>query len=139
MWARTVIALATAAAALGGCAMERPLAGMARRLPPRATQGDVAAFDEAIALTVNFEYEAAAAKFQQVLPRFEFAGDARRAAESMFWLGFCRERQGRTAQARGLYKRVVTKYPRQQVAEKARQRLEGLPAEDTPATPGKGS
>ena len=137
MWARTVIGLAIAAAALGGCSAE--MQRMAGRLPPRAMQGDVAAFDEAIALTVNFEYEAAAARFQQVLPRFEAAGDARRAAESMFWLAFCRERQGRTAQARGLYDRVVKKYPRQQVAETAQQRLEGLPAEDTPAPPRKES
>jgi len=139
VWAKTAIALLTAAAALGGCAaMDSPTARMARRLPTRATQGDVACFDEAIALAVNADYAGAAGKLQQVLPRFEAAGDDRRAAESMFWLAFCREKQGRTDVARGLYGRVTKQYPRQAAAGKARQRLEALPAEQEPAPPRKG-
>ena len=137
MWARTAIGLLIAAA-LGGCATAQPSAEMTRRLPPRAMQRDVAAVDEAIALAANFEYEAAAARLQQALPRFEAAGDGRRAAESMFWLAFCREKQGRTYQARSLYRRVAEKYPRQAAAGKARQRLEGLPAAAKPAPPRKG-
>ncbi len=137
MWARTATGLLLAAA-LAGCAMSpQPSVGMSRRLPPRAMQRDVAAVDEAIALAANSEYEAAAARLQQALPRFEAAGDDRRAAESMFWLAFCREKQGQTYQARSLYKRVAEKYPRQAAAGKARQRLQALPAAVKPAPPRK--
>ncbi len=98
--------------------------------PATPSAGDVAALDEAIGLALNFKYDVAVAKLEQLLPRFEAAGDEKRAALSMFWLGFCRKKQGRTAEARELFKRVMQKYPLQEAADMAQQHLDDLPPED---------
>ena len=92
----------------------------------------MATLEEAVALAMNFEYAIATGKLLQVAPRFEAAGDKRRAADSLFWLGFCHQKQGKSAEARQVYTTVVQKYPREQAAGKAREYLETLPATATP-------
>ena len=131
MWVRfAIVAALTAAAALTGCNAKGEYSR--DELPPRATQRDVATLEEAVALAMNFEYAIATGKLLQVAPRFEAAGDKRRAADSLFWLGFCHQKQGKSAEARQVYTTVVQKYPREQAAGKAREYLETLPATATP-------
>ncbi len=91
-----------------------------------ATRQDVVTLEEGVALASKLDYDAAALKFSEVLPRFEAAGDDKRSAEAAYWLGFCREKQGQTLQARELYERVLKDYRRQPAARHARRRLEGL-------------
>ena len=108
MWVRfAIVAALTAAAALTGCNAKGEYSR--DELPPRATQRDVATLEEAVALAMNFEYAIATGKLLQVAPRFEAAGDKRRAADSLFWLGFCHQKQGKSAEARQVYTTVVQK------------------------------
>ncbi len=128
MWVKAAILILLAAATgLTGCMARQP---GRLELPTRGTQHDVAMLDEAVALTLNGEHAVAAEKLLEVAPRFEAAGDRRRAAHAMFWLGFCRQRQGRNADARRAYTSVIKTYPEQPAAEKAREFRDSLPADD---------
>lgn len=128
MWARIgqLVVLSAAAGVLGGCSAEAPWAVMQPQAKG-ARPGDAAAFEEAVALAANLRYERAAAAFERLLPRLEAAGDDRRAAEALFWLAFCREKQGRADQAEELYRRLIRGHPRSPAAGEARRRLAAMP------------
>ena len=107
------------AAAACGCAASPGYLGVERDEPSvsppgvRAASGaqNVAAFDDAVNLAARLRYDEAADKFARVLVRFEAAGDRRRAAETMFWLGYCYEKTGRAQDAADSYQKVMQKYP----------------------------
>jgi TolA-binding protein len=124
------LALLILTAAAVGCSSGEPQWWPWRQPADRsqmvASRQDVATLEEGVALASKLDYDAAAVKFGEVLPRFEATGDDKRAAEAAYWLGFCREKQGRPLEARELYERVVGDYGRQPAARHARRRLEGL-------------
>ena len=119
--------LAAAASAIG-CAMARPENGL---LVPAAERGPAKRFsnqalsdlDEALKLAGQLEYAQAEAKLTYLLPVFEAADEHELTAKTMFWLGYCNEKQGRWDQAKGFYDRVVKDYRDSTAARAAGQRL----------------
>ena len=141
---RLCIAASIAAALMaGGCSAQAPGrmawrppsadAAMAQRVVPPG----VAPFDEAVALVSELKYPEAEIKFRQSLVWFQAAGDRDRSAECLFWIGFCQEKQGRTAEARGQYEKLVRDYPGTPAGRMAAERMGRLPA--APASPAGGA
>ncbi len=97
-----------------------------RPRPVVVSQADLAMFNDAISLVESLRYEAAAGKFRQVFDNFVFAGDRSRAAESLFWLGFCREKQQQVAEAKAIYLRVAEEYSETRAAQQSDRRLSRL-------------
>lgn len=141
MWARmgvhvvTALLLAAAGAPLGGCAMsDRQPAGLfgelfqPRRRAVLVEMEDTAAFEEGVSLASQLKYAEAEQKFSTVLEWYEAAGDRPRTAETKFWLAFCHEKQGRTAEAKGLYSHILRQYRDTPAARQAAERLNRLPA-----------
>ena len=94
-----------------------------------ATQADLATFNEAVLLVESQRYEEAAAKFRQVFDRFAASADHRqRAAETLFWIGFCREKQRRLDEAREIYLRLAEEYSGTRAASEANKRRLRIPA-----------
>jgi len=85
-----------------------------------------AALDMAVALITQTEYARAAAILEERMDEFESSDDPRLAAEGWFWLGYCREKQGKFDEARDNYMRVVELYPHGRAADQAKQRLVAL-------------
>ena len=90
------------------------------------SQADLATFNDAVSLVESLRYEEAAGKFRQVFDNFVSAGDRQRAAEALFWLGFCREKQRRPAEARAIYVRLSEEYAGTRAAQQAGERLSRL-------------
>lgn len=86
----------------------------------------VKVFDQALALVADLRYEQAGAKFRSVVDSLDEAGDHRRAAEAVFWFGYCREKQGHLDSAKKLYKRLIEKFPKSVAAGRAADRLAAL-------------
>jgi tetratricopeptide (TPR) repeat protein len=98
---------------------------------PAVTAGmpaeDRDAFDEGVTLVSQLRYAEAQQRFQRVLRWYQAFGDAPMAAETIFWLGFCNEKQGRTAQAWEYYDRLLKQYPTAPAAAQAARRRAALP------------
>jgi len=137
VWARATMALVLAAAAgLAGCNVVAYPHAMRGRFIGKADAQDVKAFDAAVGLVSQLEYGSAAAEFSRLFPRLHAAGDQSRAAEAMFWLGYCHEKQQHRDIAAQWYRRVVRVYVWAPAASQALTRLSRLeqsPA-PTPAT-----
>lgn len=89
-------------------------------IPVVAAQADLATFNEAVSMVESQRYEAAAAKFRQVFEKFAASDDHRqRAAESLFWIGFCREKQRRLDEARTIYMQLADEYAGTRASEEA--------------------
>ena len=84
-------------------------------------------FDFAMAMVAQLRYAEAAESFLSLVGEFEKARNDTRAAEATFWLAYCREKQGRKAVARTLYKELVRKYPDTPASRNATDRLTRLP------------
>lgn len=126
-WFVCLLVILFAAAALGGCASYAPM-NQARLTDVRIHRdADLKAFNEAVALTESLRYEEAAARFGQVFERLSNIGNRPKAAESLFWLGFCREKQGRLTEAGEIYRRVTQEYTSTTAAREAGERLSRLP------------
>ena len=82
--------------------------------------------DEAVAMVLQDRYQEASQRLATLVPRYERHGQPKLAAEAIFWLGFCREKQARAPEAVALYERVLTDYPDQPAAEEAKTRREWL-------------
>ena len=129
-WATCAVLGAGLLAAMSGCmAQERVFDGL-RRTPATAAAAGygtqaIAEFDEAVAMVARLEYAPAAAKFQALLPVFQRAGDADRAAESLFWIGYCYEKLDQAGLAAQFYRQVLQDYPRTPAASQAAARLPG--------------
>jgi hypothetical protein len=92
-----------------------------------------AEFDEAVTLITEAKYQDAEAKLNRLLPLYRRVGDGGRTAETLFWLGFCAEKQGRTAEAAQQYREVVKDLPQTPACPHAARRLEALLAPRSPA------
>jgi len=126
--------LAAALWAVGGCGNAGRKLWVAQQFgaPSHPSEEDTVAFEEAVWLAAELQYEQAAGKFAQLGLRFEKAGDRDRAAECMFWRAYCREKQGRLAEAAALYRRIPASYSETRSADRAAARL----ADIEPASPG---
>ena len=88
------------------------------------------------ALIAKLRYSQAAKLLQTVVDPFDKSGDYRHAAEAIYWLGYCRHRQGLSSSAELLYRRLIKKYPNTVAARQARQWLDEVSVENEkpPAT-----
>ena len=129
MWARaTLPVLIIAAAMLGGCGAVQfesdalPGNGVgATRV--RVHTGTLVDFNHAVQVASKGRYTEAAVLFEEVARQFKVAGDRKRAAEAVFWIGYCHEKSDRFIEAETYYRRVIETYPRQPAAAQSRQRL----------------
>ena len=85
-----------------------------------------ARLDPAIELVADLKYKEAAVKLEPLMAVFAEAGSAAYAAESAFWLGYCREKLGDPNEARKLYDLVARKYPATPAARQAIARMTRL-------------
>ncbi len=138
------IAACIAAALLAGGCMAANLQSPVWRPPAtkaameqRVVPPGVAPFDEAVVLVSELKYPDAEIKFRRSLVWFQAAGDKDRSAECLFWIGFCQEKQGRTAEARGQYEKLVRDYPGTPAGRIAAERMGRLPA--APVSPAGGA
>ncbi|MBL7220636.1 MAG: hypothetical protein ISS69_11020 [Phycisphaerae bacterium] len=93
---------------------------------PRSVVGVMIVYREALTLIDELKYADAAAKLERVSGQFEAAGDLTHAAESMFWLGFCREKLHRDDLARQTYVMVIQQFAGSKPAEYAQLRLDAM-------------
>ena len=93
---------------------------------PRSVAGAESLYREAIKLIDGLEHAPAAIKLQQASDQFDVAGDDAHTAESMFWLGFCREKLGQDDPARQAYVNVIQRFPESKSAKSAQQRLDTM-------------
>jgi hypothetical protein len=158
MWVRIVVRTLTAATLLvAGCnamevkgpgraASERTIApAVARRkaassrpaltTPRSAPAADLQQLEEAILLASTLKYEESTGKLMDLIPRLGAVGDEVALAEATFWLGYCREKQGRPDRAVALYQQVSRQYSATPAAGMARQRLAAFITESPPDRP----
>ena len=97
---------------------------------PRQRVGtqDLAAFNRGVTLALEPRYEEAAGVFVELIPRFQDLGDQRRAAEAIFWAGYCYEKLSQYAVALEYYQRLVREYSDSPATKRALQRLEHFPS-----------
>jgi len=81
------------------------------------------AFEVAMALVAKCRYADAAERLSQIAEAPEVARHPDVASKTLFWLGYCREKQGRSAEAAALYRRVGQDYPDTPAAAPAAERL----------------
>lgn len=112
-----------AAAGIAGCRASYSPAELPQTLTPARNNQ---AFDEAMDLVMQLKYQEASDRFTTVFPRLHATGDTAGAAEAMFWVGYCHEKQGQKAQAANWYKRVVRAYLWEPAASEAYKRLARL-------------
>jgi len=113
-----------AVGALCGCAAMRDSPPQRRPSAYSSTVGpDAPTINRAVTIASDGRYEDAARAFEELLQRLQTAGgDHAAAAEAMFWLAFCREKQGRLGEAAALYDRVAAEFPDALAAGNALQR-----------------
>ncbi|HRU06560.1 MAG TPA: hypothetical protein P5137_12400 [Candidatus Brocadiia bacterium] len=119
-----VIALAALAVCLGCVDPEKrdPAETAAEALSAEADRQ----FEDAFRTILMGGADKAAAKFEALRSRKDLGG--RRAADCVFWMGFCAESRGREAEARAHYREVAEKFAKSRYAEMAKERLERLDA-----------
>ena len=83
--------------------------------------------DQATAEVLSLRYTQAEMLLIPLPGVFVAGGDRVRAAESVFWLGYCCEQLGRTGQAESRYLDVLRDFPKSPAARMARVRLQLLP------------
>jgi TolA-binding protein len=122
-----------AAAFIGGCGISSfaPLSrnkqgGNVDMGLPRTIVSAMIVYRQALAQIDKLEYAPAMEKLEQAFDQFDAAGDLPHSAESMFWLGFCREKLHRDDLARQAYVTVIQRYPGSKPAEYARVRLDTM-------------
>lgn len=107
---------------------------------PEPTSQPVLASDPtmeaAVEMVFDAKYEQAAKLLDQLATGYEAANLPNRAAESAFWLGYCREKSGNFPEAAKQYRRVMEKYPQSEAARKAQDRLDGLGPQTPPPSTG---
>jgi len=92
----------------------------------QAGEAEVAALNEAVTLAAELRYDEAAERLSSLLPTLRASGDRQRLAEAMFWLGYCREKQGRLDLAGAWYDRVTAVCPKTPAAAQAAERRSRL-------------
>jgi hypothetical protein len=94
-----------------------------------STQAAIASdptMEAAIEMIFDSKYADAAKLLEQLVAGYEAANEPRHASESVFWLGYCREKSGNPGEAAKHYRHVMEKYPQSEAARKAQDRLDGL-------------
>lgn len=107
-------------------ASRAPRAALYESAPGGPQRIDMTGFDEAVAMASRLEFARAAGRFASLVDTFEASGEDNRAAEAVFWLAYCREKQGRTKEAGLLYQRVLRKYAESPASREAERRLGAL-------------
>ncbi len=125
-----VLLLAVAAVTVGACsaadrAPTAPVVSAPESRPARAVATDPA-FDHVLDMIIAGQYQQAAAALEQLSGAYEVAKEPRRASESLFWLGFCKEKTGNPGEAARCYRRVMEKYSQTEAARLAQDRIDGL-------------
>ena len=80
-------------------------------------------YNEALAHAGQLEYAQAIRQFLLLLEQFRRDGHDHYAARTLFWLGFCYEKQNNSTQAQAAYRRILRDYPHSDVAGRARDKL----------------
>ena len=114
---------------LASCASMQPLMRSPETAPAGPTHIVLATdptVDTAIEMILDGRYADASKLLDQLIVMYESARDARHAAESIFWLGYCKEKSGNPADAAKYYRRVMERYPATDAARNAQDRLDGL-------------
>ncbi len=92
--------------------------------PRRAISGeDVEAFQAAVEKVGRLQFARAETEFRELLVRFESANDVAYLSETLFWLGYCLEKQSLPDDARRYYSRLIGQYPSTPSARLARDRM----------------
>jgi len=127
MWAKWIrLLILVVSGALGGCAAVHHAPRFMGVRPGRVNTRDIDDFHRAVALTAKLRYDDAAEQFSRLRGVFETAGHWSLAAESTFWLAYCREKAGRTAEAVEFYRALIGRYGDSEASAKAARRLERL-------------
>ena len=132
--ARKVLVLlvcAAGAAALVSCAnMSNPMFAPPSTQPQSPNTHLASSTDPtletAIAMVMDGKYADASKILEPLIVACETSGDLRQAAESTFWLGYCKEKSGKSAEAAAFYRRVIERYPQTAAARTAQDRLDAL-------------
>ena len=136
------IGWAALAALVGGCALNKydsqPGGDLLRRLglskaepPAEAKAGSAspeqkAELNQAVLLISQQQYNEAAEKLMNLIPRLLTSGDRPATAEGTFWLGYCREKQNRLEEAGECYRKVIEDFKDTPAAREAEERLNNL-------------
>ena len=132
-----LLLIALLAAATCGCsAISDHLAFSSFGAKTKSISANVVAFNAAVEMVSELQYAKAMVEFEQVLPGLQDASDHRRAAEAMFWLGFCSEKLGRPTKAISHYDSMIRRYSDSPASSRARARLSQLrPTSSAAKTP----
>ena len=87
-------------------------------------------FEDVVIMITNQQYDLAADQLVQMKEKFELVDDRSNTAEAIFWLAFCRQKQGRVEQANVLYDQIKNDYPETSSARQShnQQQLNSKPA-----------
>jgi len=88
--------------------------------------------DDGVVLVGRRRYAEAEMKFSRAQVWFHAEGDKGRAAECLFWIGFCREKRGKAGEARKKYEQLIRDYRATPAARQAAERMRRLPAPQPP-------
>ena len=116
---RASVATLTLATVLTGCAVTQRSDGDADRSAERLSAEHSVAFNRAIELVYEFRYSRAAEEFDRLAGVLATLGATGKAAEAIFWRGFCHEKMGEVKQAMVLYARCVLTDPSSPAARQA--------------------
>lgn len=124
-----ILACTAGAATLVSCAvMKQPSAPGETWLhsTTRSADSTEPTLDTAIEMILDGRYADASKLLEPLIVGYESAKDSHRAAESTFWLGYCKEKSGNSGDAAACYRRVIERYPQTDAARNAQDRLDGL-------------
>jgi TolA-binding protein len=125
-----ILVCATGAATLVSC-MNAPMSPGIREAIGSSQTAHLApstdhAMENAIEMVMDGKYADASKILEPLVVTSESAGDLRQAAEATFWLGYCKEKSGRSAEAAAFYRRAIERYPQTAAARNAQDRLDAL-------------
>jgi len=133
MWAKSIrLSVLVVSVALAGCATVYDAPQRMAVRPGRVNTRDIDDFHRAVALTAELRYDEAAEQFSRLRGVFEAAGHRPLAAESTFWLAYCREKAGRAAEAMRLYRILIARYGDSDASARAARRLDRLESPPQP-------
>ncbi len=100
-----------------------------------ATYADVevlSTFNKAVLAAADGHYPEAVSLFEEASRQFKLQGDLARAAEAVFWIGYCYEKQSRPTEAAKFYRRVMETYPNTRASRQAQERQRVSQSPPTP-------
>ena len=100
--------------------------GMDAQTPVHVALPTDPTLEVAIEMVFDGKYADASKILEQLSVTYESAKDSRQAAESIFWLGYCKEKSGNPAAAAACYRRAIERYPQTAAARNAQDRLDSL-------------